>query len=80
MAGLLRHCMKQELTLLEPAQLQASNSFLGKELIDLISSPRFSGSRFLLGYVCKLLGLLITQGEASRSTVKFAGTNILGSI
>lgn len=49
------------LTLAEPAQVQASNSFLSKELIDLISSPRFNDSRAFLGYTCKILDLLIAQ-------------------
>ncbi|RDW71776.1 hypothetical protein BP5796_07810 [Coleophoma crateriformis] len=45
----------------EPAQLQASNSYLTKSLVELISSPRFSNSTAFLGYVCKILDLLITQ-------------------
>ncbi|RDW66446.1 hypothetical protein BP6252_10081 [Coleophoma cylindrospora] len=45
----------------EPAQLQASNSYLSKSLVELISSPRFSNSTAFLGYVCKILDLLITQ-------------------
>jgi hypothetical protein len=45
----------------EPAQAQASNSFLSKELIELISSPRFIDSKAFLGYVCKILDLLIAQ-------------------
>ncbi|KAG0649906.1 hypothetical protein D0Z07_3693 [Hyphodiscus hymeniophilus] len=45
----------------EPAQMQASNSFLSKELIELISSPRFNDSRAFLGYICKILDLLIAQ-------------------
>ncbi|KAL3427756.1 GTP binding protein [Phlyctema vagabunda] len=45
----------------EPAQLQASNSNLSRSLIELVSSPRFNDTRAFLGYVCKLLGLLITQ-------------------
>jgi len=49
------------LILIEPAQQQASNSFLTKELIELVSSPRFNDSRAFLGYVCKILDLLIQQ-------------------
>ncbi|KAK0122658.1 hypothetical protein ONS96_009696 [Cadophora gregata f. sp. sojae] len=42
----------------EPAQKQASESFLTKELVELISSPRFDDSRAFLGYACKLLDLM----------------------
>ena len=51
------------LTQVEPAQQQASISFLGKELIELISSPRFNESRAFLGYICRILDLLIAQRE-----------------
>ncbi|TGO34093.1 hypothetical protein BHYA_0213g00230 [Botrytis hyacinthi] len=44
-----------------PAQQQASSAFLSKELIALIASPRFKDSVHFLGYVCKLLDLLIQQ-------------------
>lgn len=45
----------------EPAQAQASTSFLGKELVDLISSPRFEDNRPFLGYISKLFSLLALQ-------------------
>jgi len=45
----------------EPAQKQASESFLTRELIDLITSPRFADSRAFLGYACKLLDLMNAQ-------------------
>ncbi|KAH8598786.1 armadillo-type protein [Bisporella sp. PMI_857] len=45
----------------EPAQLQASNAFLSKELVELISNPRFNDNRSFLGYSCKLLELLLPQ-------------------
>ncbi|KAJ8069954.1 hypothetical protein OCU04_000360 [Sclerotinia nivalis] len=44
-----------------PAQQQASSSYLSKELITLIASPRFKDSVHFLGYICKLLDLLIQQ-------------------
>ncbi|KAF7949618.1 uncharacterized protein EAE97_003127 [Botrytis byssoidea] len=44
-----------------PAQQHASSAFLSKELITLIASPRFKDSVHFLGYVCKLLDLLIQQ-------------------
>lgn len=50
------------LTQTEPAQKQASESFLTRELIDLISSPGFNDSRAFLGYACKLLDLMVAQG------------------
>ncbi|KAI6713290.1 hypothetical protein JHW43_004163 [Diplocarpon mali] len=46
---------------IQPAQKQASECFLTKELIDLISSPRFNDSRPLLGYLCKILDLMAAQ-------------------
>ncbi|KAI9640853.1 hypothetical protein NHQ30_010694 [Ciborinia camelliae] len=46
---------------LVPAQKQASSSYLSRELITLIASPRFQDSVHFLGYVCKLLDLLIQQ-------------------
>jgi hypothetical protein len=58
---LLINSREHSLTQAEPAQQQASNSFLSKELIELISSPRFMDSKALLGYTCKILDLLITQ-------------------
>ncbi|KAH6707768.1 armadillo-type protein [Leptodontidium sp. MPI-SDFR-AT-0119] len=47
----------------EPAQKQASESFLTRELIDLISSPGFNDSRAFLGYACKLLDLMVAQAS-----------------
>ncbi|KAK6614087.1 GTP binding protein [Botrytis cinerea] len=44
-----------------PAQQQASGAYLSKELIALIASPRFKDSVHFLGYVCKLLDLLVQQ-------------------
>ncbi|KAF7879080.1 hypothetical protein EAF04_000280 [Stromatinia cepivora] len=44
-----------------PAQQQASSSYLSKELITLIASPRFKDCVHFLGYICKLLDLLIQQ-------------------
>ncbi|KAF4629001.1 hypothetical protein G7Y89_g9148 [Cudoniella acicularis] len=52
----------------EPAQQQASNLFLSKQLIDLISSPLFNNSRAFLGYTCKILDFLITQHLAPENT------------
>lgn len=49
------------LTAAEPAQQQASNSYLSQELIELVSSPRFNDGRAFLGYTCKLLDLLISH-------------------
>lgn len=65
------------LTLEEPAQQQASNAFLSKELIELISSPRFIDSRAFLGYTCKILDLLIAQRMSSelQSICTFAKTD-----
>ncbi|RFU33636.1 hypothetical protein B7463_g2692, partial [Scytalidium lignicola] len=45
----------------EPAQLQASNSNLAKELISLISGSRLNESRAFLNQICKLVDLLISQ-------------------
>jgi hypothetical protein len=45
----------------EPAQLQASNSFLTTEILDIIRGLRIWGAKPFLGYLCKLLDLLITQ-------------------
>ncbi|QSZ35406.1 hypothetical protein DSL72_008276 [Monilinia vaccinii-corymbosi] len=44
-----------------PAQQQASSSYLSRELITLIASPRFRDSVHFLGYICKLLDLLTQQ-------------------
>ncbi|RAL63453.1 hypothetical protein DID88_003873 [Monilinia fructigena] len=44
-----------------PAQQQASSSYLSRELITLIASPRFKDIVHFLGYICKLLDLLIQQ-------------------
>ncbi|KAI9746721.1 MAG: hypothetical protein M1818_000436 [Claussenomyces sp. TS43310] len=45
----------------EPAQKQASENFLTRELIDLVRSPDFIESRTFLGYICKLLDMMIIQ-------------------
>ncbi|CZR61224.1 uncharacterized protein PAC_11120 [Phialocephala subalpina] len=45
----------------EPAQKQASDFFLTKELIELISSPKFDDAKAFLGYICKILDLMVTQ-------------------
>ncbi|KUJ20717.1 ARM repeat-containing protein [Mollisia scopiformis] len=45
----------------EPAQTLASECFLTKELIDLISSPRFHDAKAFLGYICKIIDLMVTQ-------------------
>ncbi|KAH8808522.1 armadillo-type protein [Xylogone sp. PMI_703] len=45
----------------EPAQLQASNLSLTRELISLLSGPRLNESRAFLNHICKLLDLLISQ-------------------
>jgi hypothetical protein len=55
------------LTFPEQAQQQASNLLLTKELIELISSPRFNDSKAFLGYICKLLDLMIAQRMYSKS-------------
>ncbi|XMA10138.1 hypothetical protein WAI453_002929 [Rhynchosporium graminicola] len=47
----------------EPAQKQASDAYLTKELVELISSPRFNDSRAFLGYACKLLDLMVAQAS-----------------
>jgi hypothetical protein len=57
--------VKHDLTSTEPAQQQASNSFLTVELIEVISSPMFNDSRAFLGYTCKLLDLMIAQRMCS---------------
>lgn len=53
--------VQHALTPTEPAQQQASNSFLTKALIEMISNPAFNDSRAFLGYACKLLDLMIAQ-------------------
>ncbi|PBP17238.1 GTP binding protein, partial [Diplocarpon rosae] len=47
----------------EPSQRQASESLLTKELVELISSPRFNNSRQFLGYMCKMLDLMAAQAS-----------------
>jgi len=56
-------CNNNLLIFQEPAQLQASNSFLTKELIELISGPALTDCKAFLGYICKTLDLMITQGK-----------------
>jgi hypothetical protein len=53
--------VKHVLTSTEPAQQQASNSFLTRELMEVISNTLFNDSRAFLGYTCKLLDLMIAQ-------------------
>lgn len=55
------------LTVLEPAQQRASEAYLSKGLVELVSSPNFGQNRAFLGYICRLLDLLITRREQSRS-------------
>lgn len=47
----------------EPAQKQASAAFLTSELIELISSPRFNDASAFLGYICKMLDLMIVKSS-----------------
>jgi hypothetical protein len=46
----------------EPAQEQASKSFLTRELIGLVTGPRRLEAKPFVGYICKILELLSTQG------------------
>jgi hypothetical protein len=68
--------VKLVLTLSEPAQQQASNSFLTAKLIEVISSPNFNDSRAFLGYTCKLLDLMIAQCTCTQPYLMFI-TNIV---
>ncbi|KAL1858287.1 hypothetical protein VTK73DRAFT_7862 [Phialemonium thermophilum] len=45
----------------EPAQLQASSLGLSSRLISLINGPRSTACRPLLGFICKILSLLVSQ-------------------
>lgn len=45
----------------EPVQLQACEAGLSQRLTDLLSGPRLKTSRPLIGLICKILALLITQ-------------------
>jgi hypothetical protein len=49
------------LTFTEPAQQQASAASLTRELIELISSPRFNNARAFFGYICKILEFMVAQ-------------------
>jgi hypothetical protein len=60
----------------EPAQQQASNAFLAKELIGLVSSPAFNDSKAFLGYICKILDLMVTQRMYSRAPNAYDTTNM----
>lgn len=50
----------------EPVQLQASEAGLSQRLIDLLEGPRLETSRPLIGLICKVLALLITQEPEAR--------------
>lgn len=51
---------------LDPAQLQASEAGLSQGLINLLKGPRLEKSRPLIGLICKILALLITQEPEAR--------------
>ncbi len=46
----------------EPAQLQACQAHLSRTLVDIISGPRLYQCRAFLNIICKIFGLLVTQG------------------
>lgn len=50
----------------EPVQLKASEAGLSQRLIDLLRGPRLATSRPLIGLICKVLALLITQEPEAR--------------
>lgn len=50
----------------EPVQLQASEAGLSQRLVELLGGPRLETSRPLIGLICKVLALLITQEPESR--------------
>ncbi|KAG8169734.1 hypothetical protein KVR01_000479 [Diaporthe batatas] len=50
----------------EPVQLQASEAGLSHRLIDLLDGPRLEKARPLIGLICKVLALLITQEPEAR--------------
>lgn len=50
----------------EPVQLQASEAGLSHRLIELLDGPRIEKSRPLIGLICKILALLITQEPEAR--------------
>lgn len=56
---------------IEPAQIQASDYSLSKALVDLISGPRFNEAKAFLGYICKLLDLLIAHRQSSGPMPRF---------
>lgn len=51
----------------ESAQLQASEAGLSHQLIDLLDGPRLEKARPLVGLICKILALLITQEPEART-------------
>ncbi|KAI3396251.1 hypothetical protein diail_12395 [Diaporthe ilicicola] len=51
----------------EPVQLQACEAGLSQRLTDLLSGPRLENSRPLIGLICKILALLITQEAEVRT-------------
>lgn len=61
--GKLTHSSIKSIYLIfqEPAQQRACTAGLTNELIDLMSGPRFNDSRVFLGYICKLMDLMVTQ-------------------
>ncbi|KAF4122784.1 GTP binding protein [Geosmithia morbida] len=53
----------------ELAQIQASQAGLSTSLVELIASPKITDYAPFVSYICKILGLLITQdGEAERAS------------
>lgn len=50
----------------EPVQLQASEAGLSQRLVDLLEGPRLETSRPLIGLICKILALIITQEPEAR--------------
>jgi hypothetical protein len=50
----------------EPVQLQASEAGLSQRLVDLLDGPRLEKARPLIGLICKILALLITQEPEAR--------------
>lgn len=48
--------------MVEPAQLEACKARLSPVLVALISSPRLMSCLPFLNIICKILGMLVTQG------------------
>jgi hypothetical protein len=53
----------------EPAQKLASESHLTEALVELLSNPTFSHIKAFLGYICKLLDMMIEQRTLSKSSL-----------